>query len=114
MTSVGQTWRDGLFLCKLEAEQSESISFPFGPGFGCGQLVKVNQGQKFTLQTQHKLTSQIGAKLALGGAELSSGAGFEVSETVTHEFSAGFEWSYTAMPCQYCNPKIYFTAARLR
>jgi hypothetical protein len=45
---------------------------------------------------------------------LSSGAGFEVSETVTHEFSAGFEWSYTAMPCQYCNPKIYFTAARLR
>ena len=36
-----------------------------------------------------------------------------MTETLTHEFSASYEWSYASKPCEYCNPRIYFTAARI-
>jgi hypothetical protein len=111
MPPVGHTWREGLFLVTLEAQETRMEDFAFGGGFGCEATVRVNQGQKFTLQTQRKLTRQIGAKLTPPGAELSSGIASEATETLTHEFSAAYEWSYSSKPCQYCNPRIYFTSA---
>ena len=67
MQSVGQSWREGIFLMSLEAREAQTVDFAFGGGFGCEASVKVNQGQRLTLQKQHKITRQIGAKLTVPG-----------------------------------------------
>jgi hypothetical protein len=103
-----------LFTSKVESDEPCSVSFPFTFGFGCGQAIKVAQGQKFSLQTQHKISSQLSGKVSLLGTELGSSVGGEISETLTHEMSANVEWSYTARPCEYCNPQVHFPNARIK
>jgi hypothetical protein len=104
----------GLYAWKLEADDRAEESLPICFWFGCEQTGKIIHGQKFALQTQHKFNKQLGAKLSGPPGELSASVGSELSETLTYEFTAGFEWTYSAKPCEYCIPRVHFPNARIR
>lgn len=103
-----------LFTSKVAFNGPCSVSFPLTFGFGCGTAMKVTQGQRLSLQTQHKISSQLSAKLGALGTEIGSSVGAEISETLTHEISTNSEWSYTSRPCEYCNPQVHFPNARVK
>ncbi len=110
----GDIWRTLFSTWRVEADGIDDVSFPFSAGFGCGQAMKVTQGQKLSLQTQHKLGAQLGGKLTAPGVELSSGFSVEITETLVHEISATYEWSYTSRPCEYCLPRVHFPNSRIQ
>jgi hypothetical protein len=107
---VGFTKRTLFATWRVEACLREAVSFPFGGGFGCGQGLKVNQGSKQSIQTQWKFSSQTGVKVP-GPVEFSTSSGMEESVTLAYEFTNAVEWSYTALPCEYCRPRIVFPNA---
>src|SRR5437016_5195424 len=92
------------FFWRVDADYTMDVSFPFSAGFGCGASMKVSQGQKLSLLTAVKFSPQLGAKIGVPGAEISANLGGEITETLIHEISASYEWSYTSEKCEFCLP----------
>jgi hypothetical protein len=110
----GDVWRTFLSTWRVDEDDVLDVSFPFSAGFGCGQSMKVAQGQKLSLQTQCKIGSTFGGKLGAAGTEASASVSGEISETLAYEISAGYEWSYISRACQYCTPRAHFPDARVQ
>jgi hypothetical protein len=109
--AVGLTKRTPFSIWKVEAYTKAPVSFYlFGGGFGCGQTIKIGQGQKQSLQTQFKMSLQSGFKVP-GPLELAASTTYEESMTLAYEFSSTLEWSYAARPCEYCWPTVVFPDA---
>ena len=113
-TRVRQSWRSFFSTWRLDADYITDVSFPFSAGFGCGAAMKITQGQKLSLQTSIKTSAQVGGKLSVPGAEINTGFGAETTETLVHEFSASYEWSYSSQRCEYCHPRAHFPQSRIQ
>lgn len=109
----GHKFRELSCAWRVESDLIGEVIFPFGNGFGCGAYRKTNQGDKISLQTQHKVGQQLSGKLSMPGVELGTGTTSELSESVVYELTATEEWGYTSRPCEFCTPTIHFLSARI-